>query len=634
MNEREPLKPSQAQVERDQLRARILELFVRSVKDYAIFMLDPCGCVVTWSEGGERLLGYSEAVIVGQSYALFFPPQDVEKPALLLHEAIQQGHVEDEGWRLRQDGTQFLAHTVLTAVYDEQRQLIGFGNVLRNITQRKLSEDALRESEAKFRELLEADPDATLLVEASGRISFFNRQAERLFGYARSEILGQPIEHLIPERFRERHVQHRADFSHDPQPRQMGASLKLFGRRKDGSEFPADIALSPLRESPEGVVMAAIRDITERQAIEKALKESQNLLMAVVTNAPVVLFATDRDGKILLFEGTGVKALKERMSRAVGQSIFEVYHDAPLMGEHFGRALSGETFRALLEVNDVTLEIWFAPIQSSEGGVIGVSGVIGVATDVSDRKKAEEELASRAEELKKAYELLKEIDHFKDTLVNIVSHDLRTPLTSIMGFAEFLEDDPTRSLTAQQHTYVAQIQIGAKRLQHLVDDLLDFTRIQAGTFRLSCEPTDLAAMIQEIAKSLYPQARDNQITLKAPSFSAPIILNLDRKRIEEVLFNLIGNALKFTPSGGQIKITLIQSEKDMRVEVQDTGMGIDPENLTHLFEKFFQVDQGSKHLGAGLGLSISKAIIEAHGGKIGASSELGKGSTFWFTLPL
>lgn len=170
----------------------------------------------------------------------------------------------------------------------------------------------------------------------------------------------------------------------------------------------------------------------------------------------------------------------------------------------------------------------------------------------------------------------------------------------------------------------------------LVDDLLDFARIQAGSFHLDCFPTDLAALIEMAVSSLEPQAKEREVTLQIQSTKKPFQLFLDPRRIEEVIMNLVGNALKYTGAGGRITVTLLASPDEARVEVQDTGIGIASKDQKHLFEAYYQVpsSQTRERGGAGLGLSISKTIVEAHGGAIGVKSEPGKGSTFWFTLPL
>lgn len=237
------------------------------------------------------------------------------------------------------------------------------------------------------------------------------------------------------------------------------------------------------------------------------------------------------------------------------------------------------------------------------------------------------------EQLHESNERLQDLDRLKTDFVNAVSHDLRTPLTSIKGYTEFLEDELGGPLTAQQADYVSQIAKSTSRLEHLVDDLLDVARVEAGTLQLRFEDVDLAAIVREVIDSLLPQAQAARLTLEASLPDEPLRVRCDASRIERVLINLVNNAVKFTPEGGSILVSARLDGEVVRCEVADNGIGIAPEDVPKLFQRFGQLKSGSAKGGTGLGLSISKAIVEAHQGAIGVDSEAGRGSTFWFTLP-
>ncbi|MNS15472.1 Alkaline phosphatase synthesis sensor protein PhoR [compost metagenome] len=229
---------------------------------------------------------------------------------------------------------------------------------------------------------------------------------------------------------------------------------------------------------------------------------------------------------------------------------------------------------------------------------------------------------------------LRELDRLKSEFVNAVSHDLRTPLTSIKGYTEFLEDGIGGELNPEQRGYVQQIDRGTRRLERLVNDLLDFARLEAGTFRLRLQEHDVRGRITEIADSLRPHFLEAGLTLELALPATPATAWIDPQRIEQVLANLLTNAAKFTPAGGAVRVTLRVEEAGLRCEVADTGCGIGPVEMPQLFQRFSQLHAGREKGGTGLGLSISKAIVEAHGGQIGAESEPDVGSTFWFTLPV
>jgi|GEM_PF-1945510 len=240
-----------------------------------------------------------------------------------------------------------------------------------------------------------------------------------------------------------------------------------------------------------------------------------------------------------------------------------------------------------------------------------------------------QEAALRQAELDQA----RELDRLKTNFVGAVSHDLRTPLTSIMGYAEFLEDEIGGTLGPQQVEFVQQIHKGARRLEYLLNDLLDFARLDAGTFKLTPARTDLQAKLMEVAESLKPQIEEAKLTLTVDVEDSELVAMMDAPRIERVLINLIGNAIKFTLPGGSIRLAARREGDHVVCEVQDSGEGIAPADIPKLFRHFSQLSNGMRRGGTGLGLSICKAIVEAHGGTIGVRSVLGQGSTFWFKLP-
>jgi formate hydrogenlyase transcriptional activator len=266
-------KRAQDALERSEQLFRSL---VQGVKDCAIFMLDVEGRVSSWNEGAERIKGYRAEDVMGKHFSMFYPLEEVElgKAESELKAATEQGQVEDEGWRLRKDGSRFWANVLITAIRDSDGKLVGFAKVTRDFSERRKFEEALRISETRFRSLFEFSPDAIIVSDQAGRITEVNGQVEKFFGYDRSELLGQRIEILVPERLRQIHPTHRERYAANPQTRPMGLGLELSGRRKDGSEFPIDIMLAPV-EAAGKVVISVIRDLTEKKRAEEALERKE-----------------------------------------------------------------------------------------------------------------------------------------------------------------------------------------------------------------------------------------------------------------------------------------------------------------------------------------------------------------------
>lgn len=263
--------------------------------------------------------------------------------------------------------------------------------------------------------------------------------------------------------------------------------------------------------------------------------------------------------------------------------------------------------------------------------VASIADMVALAFEHAERRRAEEEVRHREIEL----DHQKELHRIKTNLIDTVTHELRTPLTSIVAYVEFLSDELAGALNPEQRSFVARIGQSAVQLQRLVDDLLDFARLEAGTFKLLYRTVDLKQRLKEVSEAQRPRAEAKGLELATVVPDAPVLAYQDAERFGQVLTNLISNAIKFTPEGGRVTVTMRETPEGPRVEVQDTGIGISAQHLPYLFERFYQVDSTStrQQPGAGLGLSIVKSLVELMGGRLGVESELGAGSTFWFVLP-
>src|SRR6202048_1795000 len=378
MTERPADKPEIATSANSEERFRLL---LESIKDYSILMLDPEGLVATWNKGAERIKGYRSDEIVGRHFSHFYPQADVTqgKPEHELAVAAAEGRCEDEGWRVRKDGTKFWAEVVITPIYNDNGELSGFSKVTRDVSGR-------REAERKFKDLLEAAPDAMVGVNQGGEIVLLNLQAEKQFGYRRDELLAQKVKNIIPEGFAERLIADDLRSAEDALAQQIGTGLELTGRRKDGGEFPIEIMLSPLQSAEGILVTAAIRDISVRKAAERHLAQMEGRYRGLMAAAPDAVVVANQGGEIVLLNLQAEKQFGYRRDELLGQKVKNI------IPEGFAERLIADDLRsaedALAQQIGAGIEIMLSPLESVEGTL-----VTAAIRDISVRKDAEKHLA-------------------------------------------------------------------------------------------------------------------------------------------------------------------------------------------------------------------------------------------------
>jgi PAS domain S-box-containing protein len=370
-------------------------MLLDGVQDHAIFMLDTRGEVVSWNAGAERIKGYKSDEILGQNFALFFPPEDIRRgrPEELLRLTVANGRHEEQGMRVRKDGSRFLTNVTLTAVRDQLGRLRGFSEISRDLSETK-------ESGAKYRGLLEAAPDAMVVVNEVGEIVLLNVQAEKQFGYRRDELIGQKVKNIIPEGFAERLIADETRSAAEALAQQIGTGIELYGRRKDGSHFPIEIMLSPL-ESTEGIlVTAAIRNISVRKAAEKHLAQMEGRYRGLLEAAPDAMVVVNQAGEIVLLNVQAEKQFGYRRDELIGQKVKNIIPEgfaeriiadgtrsaAEALAQQIGMGI--ELYGRRRDGSDFPIEIMLSPLESTEGIL-----VTAAIRDISVRKAAERHLA-------------------------------------------------------------------------------------------------------------------------------------------------------------------------------------------------------------------------------------------------
>jgi PAS domain S-box-containing protein len=488
-------------------------------------------------------------------------------------------------------------------------------------------------SVARYRLWAEQASDVISLVDLDGTVRYISPSCEKLLGYPPEALVGRSVFEIV-------HPDDAVWLRERPVPAEaMDVELPSYRIvRADGAlrwvETSARLILDAQTGEPTGSV-AATRDVTARKEAEEALTRS-NAVLKAQQEASI-------DGILVVDEVQRVIGANARFAELwdIPDALMAAGCDQQLLAHVADKLRDPDEFSAKVAhlylhptessrdevylVDGRVFDRYSAPATAPDGAHLGR---IWYFRDMTERKRLEATLTAQNQRLF-------ELNRLQTNFVHSVSHELRTPLTSIMGYAEFLEDSLVTPETAPLLDFVHQIQLSARRLQRLLDDLLDFALMEAGTFALKCEPTDLGAKIHEIAESFVPQMVQADLHMDLSLPATPLETVADAQRVGQVLTNLIGNAVKMTPGGGHIRVTacLLDDDETLRVEVADTGPGIRREDLPRLFNRFSQLENGVRRGGAGLGLSISKGLIEAHGGHIGVDSEVGKGSTFWFTLP-
>ncbi|MEW6324554.1 MAG: PAS domain S-box protein [Nitrospirota bacterium] len=507
------------------------------------------------------------------------------------------------------------------------------------------------ESALKF---LELAPDGFVIADREGRIAFVNMQALKLFGYTRDELLGQPVEVLIPERFHAGHVAHRADYAGLPRTRPMGVGLELYGRRKDGTEFPVEISLSPV-ETPDGMlVTTAIRDITDRKLAEEqirrlnqeleerviertaeltrsaiALRESEARFKAFMNHTAAVAWMKDEGGRYAYINEAFERRFQVKLDGVQDKTDFELFPAdvAKQLHEHDLAVLAADEAQELQEAvptPDGSMHHWLVfkfPFRDASGRRF----VGGMAFDVTEKVMLEQQVR-QAEKLAAIGQLTAGL-----------AHEIGTPLSVIGGRAEYMlrkmaADDPLRT---NLERIIGQIE----RITKIVNQLLSFTR----TRPLELRPVAVPALVREVLALVEHPLKEHRIVVKVDCGAALPEVPADPDQLQQVLLNLIMNAIQAMPGGGALTIRAARTvprrqredpldDRYVKIEIADQGAGIPPEHLPKIFDPFFTTKEVGK--GTGLGLAVSNSIAHKHGGWLRVQSRVGEGSVFSLYLPL
>ena len=696
---------------------------------------------------------------------------------------------------------------------DETRLLTELAGDLAYGIEALRTQTALQDSEMKFRAFLEMASEAIIVANAQGQIVLFNTVAEELFGCSQAEMLGQPVESLMPERFRRGHVYYREGYSAQPKRRSMGKSRVLYARRHDGSEFPIEVGLSWVEVEGERFILTFLTDVSDRKQAEAALRQAQDdlqhsnqelehrvlqrteellqlnerlkqelaerkqmeaeqkRLAAIVESSDDGIIGLSMDGIVTSWNSGAEKIYGFSAEEIVGQSVQLLLPDDRVdeesaIIERIKRGERLEHYETLRRhksgsLFDVSLTI--SPIQNSEGKVVGISKIsrditaskqaeaerkqaqealarelvrskgllnasfdgivvvdaqgyvveanesyarmlgrtleetltlhisdwdaqwspeelerivttgrfvdrtfetlhrrkdgstyeveitvsnvavddevlqLCICRDITERKKSEEQLRLSNERMSLANAELARAARLKDEFLASMSHELRTPLNAILGLSEALIEDIFGPLNDEQREHLSTIEKSGKHLLTLINEILDLSKVESGRMELEITSVPVEEFCTSCLSFVKQQAHQKRIQLDCRIDPELIEIDIDERRIRQVLINLLSNAVKFTPDNGTVQLQVRGDtfRETLEFSVTDTGIGIAPEHLDTLFQPFVQIDSAlsRRYEGTGLGLALVRRISELHGGSVSLESQEGKGSRFTVSLP-
>jgi PAS domain S-box-containing protein len=598
----------------------------------AMVVVNEGGEIVLLNVQAEKQFGYHRDELVGKPVKSIIPEGFAERLVADGLRSAEDALAQQIGTGIeligrRKDGSDFPIEIMLSPLQSAEGILVTAA--IRDISVRKAAEKHLAQMEGRYRGLLEAAPDAMVVVNQGGEIVLLNVQAEKQFGYRRDELVGQQVKNLIPVGFAERLVADGLRSAAEALAQQIGTGIELTGRRKDGSSFPIEIMLSPL-ESAEGIlVTAAIRDISVRKRADKHLAQMEGRYRGLLEAAPDAMVVVNPAGGIVLLNVQAEKQFGYRRDELVGQQVKNIIPEgfaerlvadglrtdeealAQQIGtgiELTGRRKNGSSF---------PIELMLSPLESTEGIL-----VTAAIRDISTRKKAEAHLLQKVEELKRSNEELGQFAY-------IASHDLQEPLRMVASYTQLLSRRYKGQLDADADEFIAFAVDGASRMQRLIQDLLTYSRV--GTKGGDLLETSSELALQQALTNLRGAIEDSGAQVTHDPLPT---VRADEMQLTQLFQNLVGNGIKYQTSGvPQVHVSAARETGNAWMfSVQDNGLGIDSQYFDRIFGMFQRLHKREEFAGTGIGLAICKKIVERHGGSISVESEPGRGSTFRFAL--
>ncbi len=610
------------------LRDEVFRRLVEGARDYAIFMLTPDGIVASWNAAAERMKGYRADDIIGQHFSRFYPPESVAAgwPDEELRRAGEDGSFEDEGWRLRKDGSRFWANVVITALHGPDGELLGFSKITRDLTERRENEERLRQSEEYFRLLVDVVEDyAIFMLDPSGIVTSWNLGAQRIKGYTAKEIIGRNFACLYRQDDIDRGAPQRALDMAAKNGRFEDEGWRV---RKDGGLLWANVIITAIYDA-EGKVRGyskITRDLTDQRRRQQQLQQSEeNFRLLVESVRGHAIFLLDNEGVVRSWNAGAERVHGFSADEAVGRSgeIFYTEEDIAAGKPQTELTIARNVgfsedvgWRMRRNGNRFWADVTITALRDPDGSPRGFAQI---TRDLSEQRRVQE-LESEGQRI--------------NEFIAMLAHELRNPLAPIGNAVGILE----KVGSTPELQWVTQL-IGRQvvHLSRLVDDLLDVSRITSGKIQVRKEPLDLSALVATAAESVRPTVVSYGHTLEVSVPPQPIRIDGDPTRLTQVIVNLVTNAAKYTPAEGRVQMRLEQRGAAAYLHVIDNGIGMSKQLIETAFDLFVQGDRALDRSegGLGIGLTLVKRIVALHGGRVQATSAgPGQGTEFTVSLPI
>ena len=598
----------------------------------AMVVVNKGGEIVLLNVQAEKQFGYRRDELLGQKVKNIIPEGFAERLIADGTRSAAEALAQQIGTGIeliaeRKDGSEFPIEIMLSPLESAEGTLVTAA--IRDISVRRAAEQHLAQMEGRYRGLLEAAPDAMVVVNQGGEIVLLNVQAENQFGYSRDELLGQKVKNIIPQGFAERLIADGTRSAAEALAQQIGTGIELIARRKDGSEFPIEIMLSPLESAEGTLVTAAIRDISVRKAAEKHLAQMEGRYRGLLEAAPDAMVVVNKCGEIVLLNVQAEKQFGYRRDELIGQKVKNI------IPEGFAERLVADALRSTEDAlaqqigtgieltarrkdrSEFPIEIMLSPLESAEGIL-----VTAAVRDITARKKAEAHLLQNVEELNRSNEELGQFAY-------IASHDLQEPLRMVASYTQLLSRRYKGKLDADADDFIAFAVDGANRMQRLIQDLLAYSRV--GTKGQELLDISSENALEQALQNLRATVQESGAVVTHDTL--PNVL-ADEMQLTQLFQNLVGNAIKYQNTGiPRVHISVSRNGgAKWKFSIKDNGLGIDSQYFERIFGMFQRLHKREEFAGTGIGLAICKKIVERHGGNISVASEPGEGCTFSFDL--